>query len=64
MQELVMNVISVIFGIASLYGALSSATKLRPLFSRGKGPAYPISLIGRVTLGTALLVEGIRGLTQ
>jgi hypothetical protein len=46
MQELIINVASVIFGIGSLFGAFCSATKLRPLSSHGKGPDYPISRSG------------------
>jgi hypothetical protein len=62
-----MDVVLVVFGIGSLYGAFSPATKLRALFSRGKGPAYPISLTGRIALGTlgaVLLIEGIFSLTR
>ena len=55
--------IFMVFGALLVVGALAPGTTLGPAFSRGRGPQWPITRIGRACLlvaGVLLAVEGYR----
>ena len=61
---MLVNLIFIGLGLLFLVGAFSRTTELWAGFSRGVGPGYPISPMGRIVLlviAAALVLKGVSG---
>jgi hypothetical protein len=60
-------IVMVILGAVFVIMAFSQRTRLRPAFSFGAGPSFPISRVGRIALffiGVIILFKAIKELVR